>query len=131
MRRIVLVLALALLLLCGCKAQSPELKTLESVAVFEVTSGREIARAYQDQGETLGKPVYAQVRITYEPLAAYTQYDVYDEIVTTLETNNWERDVANIVPDYFSASLSQDGFTIGVRVMIQTETVVVYMEVVP
>lgn len=121
-----------LFLLSGCDTKSPELEALEtSVSVLTLKTGGEVSRAYQDKGVTLGKPVYAQVRIEYEPLNHYTKDDVYDEIVAILEKNSWERDEWNIVPDYFSGSLQQGHFTIYATVLIQSDknSVTVYMEI--
>ena len=67
-----------------------------SISTTQLTTGHEIKRWYQDQGVTLGKPVRAQVRIEYEPVSNYTKEDVYNEIVTILEKNNWEREEQSI-----------------------------------
>ena len=100
-----------LFLLSGCK--SAELKEVEnSASILQLTTGHEVRRWHQDKGIALGKPVYTKLWIGYEPINHYTKEDVFNEIIATLEKNNWEKDKSNFVPDYFTASLQQDQFRI-------------------
>ena len=95
-----------LLFLSGCK--SAELKALEnSASIIQLTTGREISRSLKDKAVVLAKQQYAEVTIKYEPINNYTRRDVYDEIVGILEKNNWKRDAVNVVPDFYSGSLTQ------------------------
>jgi len=75
----------------------------------------------QDKGEALGKPVYAELRIEYEPAGSFTKKEVYEEIVNTLNENNWKRDEWNIVPDYYSGSIEEDKYTLLVSVLIRSD----------
>lgn len=119
-----------LLFLSGCK--TTELKTLESsTSVIQLTTGREVSRYSQDKDVVLGKPVYAQVRIEFEPINPYTNMDIFDEIVEILEKNNWERDNWIIAPDYFTAYLQQDYFRITASVLMHSNEnlVTIFMEI--
>ena len=76
-----------LLFLSGC--QSAELEALgNSVSLIQLQTGREVSRWHQDKDVVFGKPIYAKVRIEYEPINYYTKEDVYDEIVAILIKNN-------------------------------------------
>jgi len=135
-RKILLIAFMTLLVFCillflsGCK--SAELKALEnSASIIQLQTGREVSRSFQDKGRgLLGKPVYAQTMIGYEAINHYTKRDVYDEIVTILEKNNWKRDEKNIVPDAFVASLQQGDIKIFATVLIDLDKnlVTIYME---
>lgn len=99
------------LFLSGCK--SAEVKTMEdSVSIIQLTTGREVERYTTNRHVALGKPVYPEVLIIYEPINNHTNKDVYDEIVAILKKNNWEEDESYIVPNYFWATLQQGGFKI-------------------
>jgi hypothetical protein len=112
-----------LLFLGGCRlVKSAELRALEDVAsVLQLTTGREVKRWTQDKGTALGKPVYAEIYIEYEPIYNYSKKEVYDEIIAILERNNWERDEWNIDPDYFNASLKKNNITLIAGVLIRSE----------
>ncbi len=101
-----IVLALGILLIINL-GKSVQLKTLEnSISVIQLTTGHEVKRYSDKAGSALGKPVYAEVLVIYEPIGNYTKKDVFDEIVAILKTNNW-KDEGSTVPDYFRASLQQ------------------------
>jgi len=83
--------------------------------------GREVSRSLEDKDTVLGKPVYAKIRIQYEPINQYTKEDVFDEIVAILKKNSWEMNAENIVPDAFSASLQQGSLKILTTVLIDPD----------
>jgi hypothetical protein len=118
--RIILFIGLTLtLLLSGCK--SAELQALEKAAssIPPLTTGREVRRSLQDKGTALGKPVYAEILIVYEPVNNHTRKDVYEEAVAILKKNNWvgsEESIAGY--DYFKATLQQGGFKMSTVVAI-------------
>jgi hypothetical protein len=62
------------------------------VANMQLITARETYRFQEDKDKVLGKPVYAKVRVEYEPIDNYTKGDVYDEIVEIVEKSGWERD---------------------------------------
>lgn len=120
----IFILAFSLLLfLSGCKRTSAQLQALESSAsIIQLRTGREVSRWSQDTEAGFTGPVYAEIRIKYEPINNYTKEEVYNEIVDVLEKNNWERDEWNIDrSDYFSASLQQDHFTLLAIVRIHSD----------
>jgi hypothetical protein len=97
-----------LMLLSGCVTQSKEL---------------EVRRFVQDKRVTLGKPMPAEVMIIYEPKDVYTQKDVFDEIVGFLEKDTWEKkDLSIPRPEYYTASLLQQGFLISAEVSISSDS---------
>ncbi|MBI5952928.1 MAG: hypothetical protein HY865_14825 [Chloroflexi bacterium] len=112
-----LMLIISLFFLSGCK--SAELRAIEDAAsVLQLTKGKEVRRWTDDGGEAMGKPVYPHVLIVYEPINNYTQEEVYAEIVTILESNNWEGNEPNPGRDYFKAYLQQGQFKISTGVAI-------------
>lgn len=117
----VLALSIAFLfLLSGCK--SPELQTLEkSVSILQVTKGQEVRRNIRDKGTALGKPLYAEITIVYEPINNHTSKDVYDEIAAILKKNHWEGSEPNAGRNYFKATLQQDQFKIFSEILIDSE----------
>jgi hypothetical protein len=94
--------------LSGCGIiKSAELGAIENAAsVLQLTTGQEVSRSLQDKGTALGKPVYAEIYIEYEPINNYKKEDVYDEIITILERNGWEGKEATTLAREFSASYS-------------------------
>jgi hypothetical protein len=120
-RLFILPLTICLLfLLSGCK--SAELQTLEkSVSILQITTGQEVRRRIQDKGTALGKPVYAEIAIVYEPINNHTTKEVYDEIVAILKKNLWEGSEPNTGRDYFKATLQQDQFKIFTEVLIDSD----------
>jgi hypothetical protein len=116
---IVLLVFGILFFLSGCSLiKSSQLRAIEDAAsVLQLTTGREVERWTQDKGTALGKPIYAQVLIVYEPINNHTKKEVFDEIVAILEKNNWESEPVT-VPDYFRATLQQGQFKISTRVSI-------------
>lgn len=116
-----------LLLLSGCK--SAELEYLEtSASILQLTTGHEVSRSSQDKNVVLGKQQYAKLNIEYEPINNYTAREVFDEIVIILENNNWKQDEVNVVPDFYSASLSQDNSNLLVSVAIHPDKDLVMVE---
>lgn len=123
----VLVLVV-LILLGGCATRSSELNALEaSASIIQLTTGREVSRWHQDKGVALGKPIRAEVRIEYEPANNYTKEDVYNEIVTILEKNNWDRERQNIAQSVYY-TLPQDGFSIVAKVRFDSESNIVSID---
>jgi len=114
-----LILIISLFFLGGYK--SPELKAMEnSASVLQLIKGQEVNRFLQDGGKAMGQPVYPEVLIVYEPINNYTQKEVYVEIMTILENNNWERDKSYIFPDGFKAYLQHGYFKIITNVNIDS-----------
>ena len=114
----------ALILISGCKTHSKELKAmLESpVANMQLTTAKEIKRSYNDKSVSLGKPIYAAVRIEYEPIGNHTKEDVYSEIVENIERSGWRRDAYNVAQrDYYSASKPYESFSLLVEVFNHPE----------
>ncbi|VAW35517.1 hypothetical protein MNBD_CHLOROFLEXI01-2376 [hydrothermal vent metagenome] len=114
-----------LIFLGGCEIKSPELTAMleSSASTTQLTTGREVSRRYQDSAKPLlGKPDRPEVRIEYEPINNYTKEDVYDEIVASLDENNWATEEVYIIRSgYYRASLPQDGFSILATVNIQSD----------
>lgn len=109
-----------LLLLSGCK--SAELRTLQdSAAILKLATGSEVSRTVQDKDTVFGKPVYAEITISYQPLEGYTKNDVYEEVVAILEKNHWARDEGNQDTGYFAASLPQGNSEILVKVWVHSD----------
>ena len=118
------IFAFALILLffisgCGIlkSAQLRELETL--ISVIQPASGREVSRFVRDTEAGFTGPIYARIRIEFEPIDDYTKNDVYDEIVEILEKNNWEGETCDAcTTDYFSASLHQENYPIPIRASV-------------
>jgi len=87
---------------------------------LQLIKGQEVNRFLQDGGKAMGQPVYPEVLIVYEPINNYTQKEVYVEIMTILENNNWERDKSYIFPDGFKAYLQHGYFKIITNVNIDS-----------
>jgi hypothetical protein len=112
---------ISLLFLSGCK--SAELQAIEDAAsVLQLTKGNEVRRSLQDGGTAMGKPVYPEILIIYEPINNYTLEDVYAEIVATLEKNDWEGSEPVTGRDYFEATLQKGQFKISTGVSINPRT---------
>ena len=110
-----LILIFSLFFLSGCK--SAELQAIEdSASVLQITTGREVRRSTQDKGTALGKPVYPEIFIVYEPINNHARKEVYEEIVAILKKNNWQG--KEPFADYFVATLQQGGFEISAKVSI-------------
>jgi len=75
------------------EAESEGLKAMlaNPVANMQLTTAKEVYRYQDDKGVTLGKPGYAMVDVTYEPIGNNTTGDVYDEIVDNIENSEWEK----------------------------------------
>ena len=76
---------------------------------------------------------YANAVIFATPNGHYTQEEVYAEIMTILENNNWEKDKSYIFPDAFKAYLQQGRFKIITTVNIDSRNnhVIVKMIIYP
>ncbi len=109
-----------LLFLSGCEIKSVQLKALEnSVSIIQPTTGREVSRSVQDKEAGFTGPIYAEIRIKYEPLNNYTKEDLYDEIVAILEKNSWEGKECNACRSAsFIASLQQDDYRIPISATV-------------
>ena len=108
------------------------LKALEIPAsIIQLQTGREVSRSVRDKKAGFTGPIYAQVRIKYEPIDHYTKKEVYDEIVAILENNNWEGEECNTCnSDYFSASLRQGDFPLLASVLIYSDENLVSIKIV-
>ncbi|CAG0991561.1 hypothetical protein ANAEL_02324 [Anaerolineales bacterium] len=112
-----LILLIFLFFLSGCK--SAALQAIEDAAsVLQITTGREVDRWTHDKGKALGKPVYPEIFIVYEPINNHTKEEVYAEIVAILKKNNWVGREPITGYDYFKATLQQGGFEISTKVVI-------------
>lgn len=110
-----------LLFLSGCEMRSAELKTLESsVSTIQSTTGHEVSRWYQDKEAGFTGPIYAEIRIEYEPINDYTKEELYDELVNILKKNNWEGEECIACSSAsFSASLQQDDYPIPINARVR------------
>ena len=107
------------LFLSGCK--SAELQAIEDAAtVLQITTGREVNRWIHDKGTALGKPIYPEIFIVYEPINNHTRKEVYEEIVAILKKNNWagSEPIKGTGYDYFVATLQQGSFEISAKVAV-------------
>ena len=113
-----------LLFLSGCEIKSAQLLELESlVSIIQLTTGHEVNRWYKDTEAGFTGPIYAEIRIEYEPNSNYTKEDVYDEIVAILIKNNWEGEECNGCSSVsFSASLQHDNYPIPINARVRTHS---------
>jgi hypothetical protein len=123
--KIIILLALCIFLLGGCKEKSKELVAMleSSISTTALTTGLEIDRSQFDWGEGLIKPTRPEVRIQYKPKNNYTKEDVYEEIIENLEESHWDREEEPGIKQagFYRAFLPQDGFTIRATVQILSE----------
>ncbi len=121
------VIALAfgiLIFLSGCNTRSDELNAIlkSSVATTQLTTGREVSRRQQDRGSTLGKPVYPELMLEYEPINNHTKQEVFAEIIANLERDNWKREESSVPqPDFLRATLPQGNFSLVAAAYIDPE----------
>jgi hypothetical protein len=119
---IALLASSLLLFLSGCSLiKSAELRALDdATSVLQLTTGQEVSRSLRDKDWGFSGPIYPQIIILYEPSSNHTKKDVYDEIVTILEKNDWRKDRWNTVtvPEHFSGSVQQGQFEISGSVNI-------------
>jgi hypothetical protein len=110
-----------LLFLSGCETKSAQLKALESSAsIIQLATGHEVNRSLRDKEAGLTGPVYAEIRIEFEPNDNYTKEAVYKEIVNILEENNWEGEACKACDSAsFSASLPQDDYPIPINARVR------------
>lgn len=127
-----------LILFLGNKylVKSNELRAILATPIVTspLTTGYEVERFVSDKGVTLGMPVYPEVLIVYEPKDDYTQRDVFDEVIGILEKDKWEKKELNAPnPEYYKASLPQNGFSIGAEVSTSSDrnTVVMTLKINP
>lgn len=121
---IVIITALLILIFFGKNIfRSRGLNVLEkSTSVIQIRTGKEVRRYLNDQSTSLlGKPIYAEVNLDYEPINGYTKRDVFNEIVLTLQKNNWQRGDQNLVPDFFKGTLKQGSSTLTVSMSIVSD----------
>lgn len=108
--------SLTLILLCviavavtqWVRGESAELRELlvTQTANMHLQTATEIKRVVFDKTVTLGKPVYAQVVITYRPAGTFSQDDVFAEIVSYVAGgNSKESSRSRATPGYYHASL--------------------------
>jgi hypothetical protein len=113
------LLTVILLMFLLSKCKSNELRAIEYAAsTLQITTGQEVDRWTHDKGTALGKPVYPEIFITYEPINNYTKEEVYEEIVTILKKNNWVGRQPITGSDYFRATLQQGSFEISTKVVV-------------
>lgn len=123
-RGFIALASVILIMLSGCNTRSTELNAMleNPVLATQLTTGREVSRTQRDKGETLGKPIPAQVILEYEPVNNNTKEDVFNEIATIFDRNNWEREKQSIVQTgYFRATLPRDSYSIVADVLIHSE----------
>ena len=102
-------------------AQLQELKSLSSV--IQLTTGREVSRWSQDKAKGLTGPIYAKIRIEFEPINNYTKEEVYAEIVDILKNNNWKGEICvGCSTPSFSASLQKEDYPIPIRSRIRVHS---------
>ena len=96
---------------------SSQLKALENlISTIQPTTGHEVNRHIQDTEAGFTGPIYAEIRIDYEPNNNHTMEDLYDEIVKLLERNNWEgKECDGCLSAFFKAYLQQDDYPIPIR----------------
>jgi hypothetical protein len=113
-----------LLCLCGCETKSAQLQELESlVSIIQLTTGREVSRWSQDTEPGFTGPIYAEMRIKYEPINDYTKEEVYSEIVDILKNNSWEGEACSAcTTSSFSASLEQDDYPIPINARVRVHS---------
>ena len=112
-----------LFFLSGCERKSAELTAVEEAAtIIQPITGREVYRDVEDKGRTFVRTINANLFIKYEPVNDYTKEEVYEEIVTILEENNWKRDERNKGrSDYFTAFLQQSRYPLVASVSIRSD----------
>ena len=130
-----LALAFTLLLfLSGCEIKSAQLQELErAVSIIQLTTGREVSRSIQDKEAGFTGPIYAQIRIEYEPNNHYTKGEVYNEMLDIFEKNKWEvKECDACRTASFSASWQQDNYPIPInaRVLIRSDENLVSIRIV-
>ena len=122
---IIVLLAFSLLLfLSGCKMKSVQLQELENLASYiRLTMGREVSRWSHDKEAGLTGPIYARIRIEYEPINNYTKEEVYNEIVDILKKNDWKGQACiGCSTPSFSASLRQDDYPIPINARVRVHS---------
>ena len=113
-----------LIFLSSCKVKSAQLQQLESsVSIIQLTTGHEVNRWYQDKEVGLTGPIYAEIRIEYEPINNYKKEEVYDEIVDILKKHNWDGEACHACSTAsFSASLQQDDYPIPISARVRVHS---------
>ena len=116
---VVLVLGV-FLFLSWRETKSAQLQELESLAsIIQLNTGRELSRSYQDTEAGFTGPIYAELRINYEPIDNYTKEEVYNEIVFILIENGWEGEECDGCSSAsFSASLQRDDYPIPINAIV-------------
>ena len=109
-----------LFFLSGCEIKSAQLKALEnSVSIIQPTTGREVDRYTRNAQAGFTGPIYAQIRIDYEPINNHTKEDLYEEIVAILEKNNWEgKECDGCRTTAFIASLPRDDYPTSIHATV-------------
>lgn len=105
--------------------KSDQLQELENLSsVVQLKTGHEINRWLKDKEYGFTGPVYAEIRVEYEPINDYTKEDVYYEIVDILKNNGWQGDSCKgcVLPSYM-ISLEQKSYPIPI-----TGTVMVHSD---
>ncbi|MBP9836401.1 MAG: hypothetical protein KBC78_01050 [Candidatus Pacebacteria bacterium] len=120
------------LFVAGCNIKSKELKTIlaSSAVSMELSTAHEIKQIIQDKEVSLGKPIYAEVRIQYEPIGQHTKEDVFREIVAILEKDQWQRSEMGIDDRYYVATLNKDSFPLLTEVFNNKENTFVSLHII-
>lgn len=97
---------------------SEELRTMKEspFTQLQLSTAQEVERWEYDKEVTLGKPIHAQITITYAPLDGFTKEDVFGEIVKTIELAGWEKDDRIDLEGYYVASKPEGRFVVVVSV---------------
>ena len=107
------------------KTKSAELRAMEAfVPTIKLVKGQETKRYFQDDDlkPFIGKPKFAEYEIEYEPKTNYTKEDVYQELINTLSSNNWQKEeLASPQYGYYRTILPKKGFTLLAKVYIHPE----------
>ena len=97
---------------------------------MELSTAHEIKQIIQDNEVSLGKPIYAEVRIQYEPIGQHTKEDVFREIVAILEKDQWQRSEMGIDDRYYVATLNKDSFPLLTEVFNNKENTFVSLHII-
>jgi hypothetical protein len=120
----VIAVVIGVLIYLKVTAKSAELTAMieNPVTTTPLVTAREVRRWEHDKGQSLGKPLYAEVTVEYEPVNNYTKVDVFNEIIGVLNKNNWQKKELIIAqPDYYKAILPQEDFIIEASVLIHDD----------
>ncbi len=108
------------------KPESAGMKAMlaNPVANMQLTTAREIKRFQRDKDTVLGKPIYAEILVEYEPVGNNTQGDVYDEIVGIIKKSGWEKEdvTSGLEGKYYKAETRYGSFGKHLRIRVATDS---------